>query len=87
VLISAIGIAQVTILPVQAPDQPAKTEFWPGVAVTVTTVFPGKAAVQVGPQLMPGKSLVTVPVPAPVFETIRLNETDGRGGRGGRAAI
>lgn len=51
------------------PDQPAKTEFAPGVAVKVTAVLVVKAWVQLTPQFMPVGVLTTVPFPSPVFTT------------------
>jgi hypothetical protein len=51
-------------VPEQAPDQPAKVEPVPGVAVRVTLVPLEKEALHVEPQLIPLGLLVTVPVPA-----------------------
>ena len=61
-------------LPVQAPDQPAKTEPLLGVAASVTDVPSTYVAAQLEPQLIEGDAgLVdaTVPVPAPAFTTVR----------------
>ena len=58
-------------VPVQAPDQPAKFQLAPGVAVRVTLVPEVYASVQSAPQLMPAGELVTVPVPE--METVRAN--------------
>ena len=57
-------------VPVHAPVQPAKTEFVPGLAVSVTGVPTGKLALQVDPQLIPAGVLVTVPVPLPESVTV-----------------
>ena len=57
-------------VPVQAPDQPAKSELAPGFAVKVTVVPLAKLALHVSPQLMPAGALVTVPVPLPESVTV-----------------
>jgi hypothetical protein len=57
----------VVAVPEQAPDQPAKVEPVPGVAVRVTDV-PALKVVPVG-------LLVTVPLPAPLFETLNVYVT------------
>src|ERR1017187_1520777 len=65
-------------VPVQPPPlQPRRAEFVSGVAVCVTMELPAKLAVQVVPQLMPVGTLVTVPVPAPLFTTERLKFANG----------
>ena len=51
-------------VPEHAPDQPANVEFEPGVAVRVTDV-PALKVVPVG-------LLETVPLPAPLVETLRV---------------
>src|SRR2546426_7742887 len=59
-------------VPVQPPPlQPLKVEPAAGVAVKVTMVPVANAAEQVTPHEMPAGLLVTVPLPAPVFETVR----------------
>jgi len=58
-------------VPVQLPLQPVKVEPAAGAAVKVTMVPMANAAEQVTPQEMPAGLLVTVPLPAPVFETVR----------------
>jgi hypothetical protein len=59
-------------VPAQSPDQPAKRDFRPGVAVRVTAVPCVNVATQVEPQLMPAGELVTVPVPRPAFVTVSV---------------
>jgi hypothetical protein len=63
-------------VPEQAPDQPAKVEPVPGVAVRVTLVPLEKEALQVEPQLMPLGLLVTVPVPVPARETLSIGAAE-----------
>ena len=50
-------------VPEQSSRQPAKTDPVAAVAVRMTLVPPAKLALQVWPQLIPGRSLVTVPDP------------------------
>ncbi|KJU85838.1 hypothetical protein MBAV_001968, partial [Candidatus Magnetobacterium bavaricum] len=50
--------------------QPLKVEVESGVAVRVTDVLAAKESEHVGPQLIPGGVLVTVPLP--VLETVRV---------------
>src|SRR6267154_5912067 len=64
-------------VPAQPPLQPRKAEFVSAVAVSVTTELLVKLAVHVAPQLIPAGELVTVPVPAPIFTTVRLKFTGG----------
>jgi hypothetical protein len=59
-------------VPVHAPLHPAKVDPAAAVAVRVTEVPLLKLAEQVVPQLMPAGELVTVPVPAPAFVSVRL---------------
>ena len=54
------------------PAQPAKVEFAPGVAVSVTCVPVAKLALQLVPQLIPAGWLVTVPVPFPERPTLNV---------------
>jgi hypothetical protein len=57
---------QVGLLPLQPPPvHPAKVEFVPAVAVSVTSVPLAKLVLQVGAQLIPEGLLATVPVPVP----------------------
>jgi hypothetical protein len=58
-------------VPVQLPLQPAKVEPAAGVAVNVTAVPLAYEAEQVAPQLIPAGLLVTVPLPVPLFVTVR----------------
>jgi hypothetical protein len=49
-----------------------KTDVRSGVAVSVTVVPKSNCAEQAVPQLMPGGSLVTVPVPLPSLPTVSV---------------
>ena len=53
-------------------SHPVNLEFPLGLAVRVTTVPCAKLWLQLFPQLMPDGLLVTVPVPSPVFTTVRV---------------
>ncbi|GIX32854.1 MAG: hypothetical protein KatS3mg125_0810 [Lysobacterales bacterium] len=57
-------------VPVQSPDQPAKIEPDPALAVRLTVDPEGNCAEQLAPQLIPGGELTTVPEPAPVLVTV-----------------
>src|SRR5687768_16293516 len=59
-------------VPVHATLQPVKAEPALCKGVSVTGVPGAKPAVQVAPQVMPAGAEVTVPVPAPLLETVRL---------------
>jgi hypothetical protein len=60
-------------VPVQPPpDQPAKTEPGTADAVRVTEVPELYEALQVEPQLIPEGLLVTVPVPVPCLEIVKV---------------
>jgi hypothetical protein len=67
--VALLFIARVHVddVPKQAPDQPANVEFAPGVAVRVTDA-PALKVVPVG-------LLVTVPLPAPLVETLNVYVT------------
>ena len=62
---------QVGVVPVQAPAQRSKTDPGVGAAVSVTRLWKSKVALHVVPQLIPGGSEVTVPVPFPRVNTLR----------------
>ncbi|MCB0862107.1 MAG: hypothetical protein KDB66_02710 [Solirubrobacterales bacterium] len=70
-LASLIVTLQVPV-PVQAPDQPVNDEPVPAVGVNVTSVPKSKSAVQLEPQFTPAGAEVTVPEPAPDFETVKV---------------
>src|SRR6185312_14623895 len=61
-------------VPLQAPLQPAKVEPESGVAVKFTTAPLSKFAEHVSPQDIPAGELVTVPVPVPLFVTVRVKD-------------
>jgi hypothetical protein len=66
VAVTLVAAAKVTVqvlVPEQAPLQPVKELFVPGVAVSVTCAFGAKPAEQVVGQLIPAGLLITVPVP------------------------
>jgi hypothetical protein len=56
-------------VPVQAPDQPAKTDAALGVAVRVTELPGMKSAEHAGKQFTPAGLLVTIPLPPPSSAT------------------
>ena len=62
---------QVPVLEQLPPLQPEKVEPLVATAVKVTDVPAANDEVHVAPQLTPESELVTVPVPAPVFVTVR----------------
>jgi hypothetical protein len=64
-------------VPVQPPPlQPVKVEPVAGEAVRVTAVPVAKEAEHVAPHEIPAGLLVTVPLPAPDFETVKAELTD-----------
>ena len=79
VLVSVTTQVPVPLHP--APLQPVKADPADGTAVSVTTVPDVKAAPHVDPHEMPAGLDVTVPVPAPVFVTLSVEDVGG-GGRG-----
>jgi hypothetical protein len=68
-LAASLVIVHVAVVPLHAPDQPAKDDRASGVAVSVTDVSMGKFAKHVLPQLIPVGDDVTSPPPAPVLAT------------------
>jgi hypothetical protein len=66
------GTIQVLVPLQPPPDQPANIDPLEGVAVRVTWMPEVKLASQVAPQLIPVGLEVTVPVPLPVFVTVRV---------------
>jgi hypothetical protein len=63
-------------VPVQAPLQPANVEPESGVAVRFTTVPLSKLAEHVVPQEIPAGELATIPVPVPLFVTVRVKDVE-----------
>jgi hypothetical protein len=63
-------------VPLQAPPQPANVELEPGAAVKLTTVPLAKSAEQLEPQAIPGGELATVPVPVPLFVSVRVKDVE-----------
>src|SRR5215210_9304156 len=63
---------QVVAVPEQAPDQPVKLEPAEAAAVSVTEVPSSYVSAQMAPQLIAPMSELTVPVPEPVFVTVRV---------------
>ncbi len=68
--VAAFKVTEPVVQPV--PLQPVKVEPDAGVAVRATTVPLLKVVEQVVPQLMPAGELVTVPLPVPAKDTVRL---------------
>lgn len=60
------------MVPLQAPDQPAKNDPLAAVATNFTLVREANEAMHVGEQLIPAGVLVTVPLPVPANVTVRL---------------
>jgi len=69
---AAIVTWQVRAVPEQAPLQPANAESDAGPAVSVTTVPRTYEAEHVAPQSSLPPAAVTVPLPAPDFETVSV---------------
>lgn len=63
---------QVEVVPLHAPDQPAKVELAAGVSVSVTCVPRLKLAVHVEGQLIPAGVLDTLPAPVPARVTVSV---------------
>ena len=64
-------------VPLQAPLQPANVEPVSAVAVKFTTAPLSKFAEHVVPQEIPAGELATVPVPVPLFVTVRVKNVGG----------
>jgi hypothetical protein len=58
------------VVPLQAPDHPAKKAPFAGTGVSFTLVPEEKEALHVGAQLMPAGVLVTVPLAVPASDTV-----------------
>jgi hypothetical protein len=58
------------VVPLQAPDHPAKKAPLAGTGVSFTLAPELNEALQVGGQLMPAGLLVTVPVAVPANDTV-----------------
>lgn len=67
-----IDTKHVPDVPLHAPLQPEKVEPAEAMADRVTVVPDAKEALQVLPQLMPDGLDVTVPLPVPALETLRV---------------
>src|SRR5206468_8345654 len=78
IAVHCVLVSSLTVPSAEQPFQPPKIEPGAGVAVSTTVVPRSYAAEQVAPQSMPGGLLVTVPEPAPNFETLSVARRDGR---------
>lgn len=80
--VSEVIVTVQAAVPVQAaPLQPANTDPGAAVGVKVTTVPELKSAEHAAPQLIPAGVLVTVPVPAPLLVSERVNCGGGGGAK------
>jgi hypothetical protein len=61
---------------VHAPLQPSKVESFSAVAINVTLVSIVKSLLQVSPQSIPVRLLVTLPRPEPAFVTVSTGVFD-----------
>ena len=67
------------LVPLHAPDHPAKLAPASGIAVSTMAVPLAKFALHVVPQSIPAGLLVTEPVPVPVFCTVSAKFVTGAG--------
>ena len=67
---AALMVTAQVAVPVQAPDQPLKTERGVAAAVSVNAVPCLKVCTQAAPQLMPAGLEVTAPSPFPAFVSV-----------------
>ena len=73
--VAALTVTLHVPVPVQPPPlQPVNVEPAVGVAVRVTTVPLVKPVEQVAPQEIPAGALVMLPLPAPDFATVSVND-------------
>src|SRR5215470_149741 len=76
-VVAAFTVTVQVPVPVQPPPlQPPKVEPVAAAAVRVTIVPFAYDAEHVAPQLMPAGELVTVPLPAPALETVKVEPVD-----------
>src|SRR3989442_3484665 len=72
--LSFIVTVHVVVVPLQAPLQPLKRAWVPGVAVSVTVVPVLKLAEQIDPQVIPAGLLIAVPPAEPRIATVNVTE-------------
>src|SRR3989442_13146740 len=72
--LSFIVTVHVVVVPLQAPLQPLKRAWVPGVAVSVTVVPVLKLAEQIDPQVIPPALLTAVPPPVPRLITVKATD-------------
>src|SRR5256712_4344959 len=72
--LSFIVPVHVVVVPLQAPLQPLKRAWVPGVAVSVTVVPVLKLAEQIDPQVIPAGLLIAVPPAEPRIATVNVTE-------------
>jgi hypothetical protein len=71
--------------PAHGPLQPATCDPSAAVAVSVTLTYDGYRVPQLEPQSMPGGPLLTVPLPEPFRETVKVDLTSVGGVKSKRA--